>query len=265
MAPSAHRQEEVALSSPRERALDAMAHAVRRARELTQEEEDPCPEPTSSSVHADVPVEGHEPTAVLHPVGPEGGQSRSQPPLVPGSSLAPAAGPRAPGHPHGERVLRMCVVVVAALVLGLGGALAALQLSGPSGVPSSGARATRPPEHSPQPAPTTAPTTSRPTTSRPTTAAPGPAPTASGSTPRLVSVSPSAGRTGQVVTVSGVNLYSPDGFVQATLGGAEAPISCQSQTTCSVTVPAGLGPPQTRPITIETETGTSNALSFSYE
>jgi hypothetical protein len=67
------------------------------------------------------------------------------------------------------------------------------------------------------------------------------------------------------MTVFGVGLYSPDGLVQASLGGADAPTSCTTETTCVVTVPAGLGPPRRLPLRIQTQGGTSNALSFSYE
>ena len=67
-----------------------------------------------------------------------------------------------------------------------------------------------------------------------------------------------------MVAVSGVNLFSADGTVQALVGGKAAPTSCPTQTACTVTVPAGMGPPASLPITIETEAGTSNALAFSY-
>jgi len=67
-----------------------------------------------------------------------------------------------------------------------------------------------------------------------------------------------------VLTISGANFYSPNGLVQAFVGGTDAPTRCPTETVCVVTVPQGLGPPRNLPLAIETEAGTSNTLSVSY-
>jgi hypothetical protein len=64
--------------------------------------------------------------------------------------------------------------------------------------------------------------------------------------------------------VSGTNLFSSDGHVQATVGGEAAGTSCSTQSSCQVTVPALGGSPRTIPLTITTAAGTSNTVAFSY-
>jgi hypothetical protein len=86
-----------------------------------------------------------------------------------------------------------------------------------------------------------------------------------GSAPRLFTVSPSTAEPGQALTISGSNFFSPDGLVQATVGGADAPTRCPTETVCVVTVPQGLGSPRSLALTIETEDGTSNTLFVAYE
>jgi IPT/TIG domain len=87
---------------------------------------------------------------------------------------------------------------------------------------------------------------------------------ASGAAPRLVSASPDAGRAGETVVIDGSALFSTDGEVVAYFGGAQAPTSCSSQTSCTVTVPE-LGPrPSTEDLTVVTASGTSNVLTFHY-
>jgi hypothetical protein len=91
-----------------------------------------------------------------------------------------------------------------------------------------------------------------------------PSPPASASAPRISSASPSSGAAGQIVVVDGSGLYSSTGQVVAYFGGASAPTSCSSQTSCTVTVPdLGTGP-STVPLTIVTTQGRSNALTFAY-
>lgn len=105
-----------------------------------------------------------------------------------------------------------------------------------------------------------APASTTPTTSPPTTSA-APAPTGA---PRLSSASPSSGAAGQTVVIDGSGLFSSNGQVLAYFGGTDAPTSCSSQTSCTVTVPDLGGGPATVPLTIVTSRGRSNAVRFSY-
>ena len=66
-------------------------------------------------------------------------------------------------------------------------------------------------------------------------------------------------RAGRVLTISGANFSSPNGLVQASMGGADARTRCSTEAVWVVTVPQGLGPPRSLLLTIETEVGTSNA------
>ncbi|HVC15466.1 MAG TPA: IPT/TIG domain-containing protein [Acidimicrobiales bacterium] len=119
---------------------------------------------------------------------------------------------------------------------------------------------TRAPGGSSAPSITSPPTaSSSPTTTPP----PPPAPAPTGA-PRLTSAYPSGGHAGQTVVVDGSGLFSSNGHVVAYFGGAAAPTSCSSQTSCTVTVPdLGSGRAPVR-LTIVTATGRSNPLTFSY-
>jgi hypothetical protein len=86
-----------------------------------------------------------------------------------------------------------------------------------------------------------------------------------GNAPLLSALSPHTGGAGQVVVVSGANLMSADGMVLARFGGQEAPTSCPVQTSCTVTVPANVAQGGVVPVTITTDAGTSNALTFDYD
>lgn len=241
---AARRRVDIARPAPEARALDAMAQAVRRSRELTQGSEAHSPDRVWRSRNACTQsVPGREDQVLA---------SEETPPR------------RRP--PRAEKVLQVCVVVVAALVLGFAGALAALHLHEPAGSGSVGAGVDQSRHHSHsselpggRPGASSAP---------PPAARTGPARAVenalAGQRPRLLSISPSAGDAGQGLTVSGIDLYSPDGLIQASLGGVDAPIRCVTQTSCVVTVPMGLVSARSLPLTIETEAGTSNALAFSY-
>jgi hypothetical protein len=260
---AAQRHEVSSLSFRRERALEAMAHAALRARELMQASEAHSQEPArvARDVSERRTPERYEPDV-----------ARTQPPPP---ASAPSMSTFRRHRARAKTVLQVSVVVVAALVLGLCGALAALDLHEPAGVASSGAGVMQSRHHPPSTSGTSrstkpgngrAPSSPAPPTTEPTS----PVRASNENTrvnnwPNLLSIRPHAGGIGQVVTVSGTNLYSPDGLVQASLGGADAPIRCPTQSTCVLTVPAGLGPSADIPLTIETEAGTSNALSFSYE
>jgi cytoskeletal protein RodZ len=107
---------------------------------------------------------------------------------------------------------------------------------------------------------TTAPassTTTSPPTSSTTTLAPG-------NPPQLSSISPSQGRGGTVVVIRGTNFFSPNGLVLAKVDGQPARTNCPRQTSCTVVMPSHAGPPSSVTVTITTEAGTSNALSFAY-
>ena len=97
-----------------------------------------------------------------------------------------------------------------------------------------------------------------------TSAPPTTAPPATPGGPRLSSVSPAAGGAGQTVVVSGSGLFSSNGEVLAYFGGQAAPTSCASQTSCTVTVPDLGAGRSTVPLTVVTDNGRSNALTFSY-
>lgn len=126
---------------------------------------------------------------------------------------------------------------------------------------------------SPPPASTQAPSgtagstsTTTSTTLAPTTTTPPPTSTAgaSGAAPKLLSVTPGSAKAGSVVTVHGSNLSSPNGSVLARVAGQPAPTSCPSLTACRVTVPSLAGSGTEVPVTITTESGTSNAVLLRY-
>lgn len=138
--------------------------------------------------------------------------------------------------------------------------------------------------------PTTAPSTKAPPTSAPATSVPSvrssstststprststtsksprsatSARTHSGAKPVLASISPASGVAGARVTLTGSGFFSKDGQITVTFGVAYAPVACPSETTCQATVPsrakessASVG------VTISTEAGSSNTLSFRY-
>ncbi len=213
--------QDTSFSRPSARALDTMAHAVRRARESPQE--------------ADV---------------------RSRPRRR--SRL--------------ETLLRTSVVVVSALVVGFAGALAALQLRGAQSSPSADLGETGVPRsHAGQSQPTASsvshasPRSATHSSPRSGSVQTGKQRVLPGSQPWLFTVIPSVAASGQVLTISGANFFSPDGRVQASVGGHDAPTRCPTEAVCVVTVPQDLGPPRRLSLTIETETGTSNTLFVSYK
>lgn len=202
-----------------------------------------------------------------------------------------AAGPARPRLPVPPRAPRrsaslvsrhsvvVAVMVVAVAVVLAGSAAAGLALSSPTPPPTAGLGATRSPS-------ATAPRSAggghatsgggQRSSSR-TTKAPGsstappahassPPPSAtpgSGGPPHLSALRPAAGAAGQKTTVAGSGLFSASGVIVAYVGGAAAPTSCSSQTTCTVTVP-DLGPPHKTTLVVKTAEGSSNALAFDY-
>ena len=63
--------------------------------------------------------------------------------------------------------------------------------------------------------------------------------------------------------MTGTGLYSSNGTITAYVGGAAAPTSCPSQTTCTVTIP-DLGRAQRTTLVISTPSGSSNSVAFDY-
>ena len=130
------------------------------------------------------------------------------------------------------------------------------------GVPSSDTTST-----STAPASTSTASTSRgrpasTSTSRPSVAS---ARVHNGPKPVLAAVSPASGSAGQHVTLRGHGFFSEDGRITVMFGPAEAPVSCPNETTCHATVPARPAKsPGTVGVTVSTETGSSNQVTFKY-
>jgi hypothetical protein len=186
-----------------------------------------------------------QPTTLRHQAGaPDDERSptrmapASAPPPEPAETFDPG------GRSSVDSALRASVLVVGAIVVALVAWLLVVHLRGtsaPAGAPVGarhGTAATRAPRHQ--------------------TLATTPVP--SGGGPEITSITPDRGATGQVVTVTGVNLFSPDGHVQVFFGGAGAPTSCSTATTCQATVPTA-APGRVR-VTVVTQAGTSNPLTF---
>jgi len=87
--------------------------------------------------------------------------------------------------------------------------------------------------------------------------------TPSGPGPTITALDPSTGSAGQSVTIEGSGLFSADGQVAAHFNGQVVPTACPSQTSCTATVPAGSPGPET--VTVSTDAGTSNGLTFTYQ
>ena len=85
----------------------------------------------------------------------------------------------------------------------------------------------------------------------------------SGPGPTITALDPSTGSAGQSVTIEGSGLFSADGQVAAYFNGQVVPTTCPSQTSCTATVPAGAPGPET--VTVSTDAGTSNGLTFTYQ
>lgn len=218
------------------RALGAMADAVRRSQE---------------AVSGKVPADTHRPPTAA--------------PRTPGS-----AGASNPARPPRHRPLQTAVAVTAAVVVLAALALAVSLVTGASSGsrPRSGEPApTQPHRAPPAPHPST-PSSSQPSTSLPADTVPPPStappPVAAGTAPTLSALTPSGGSAGQSIVISGTNFMSADGRIVARFGAQTAPTSCPVQTSCTVTVPPGAGSPAAVPVTITTDSGVSNTLTFTY-
>lgn len=73
-----------------------------------------------------------------------------------------------------------------------------------------------------------------------------------------------SGAPGEDVVVTGTNLFSADGEILAHFAGAPAPTTCPGQHSCTLVVPVDPTASATVSVTITTQSGTSNALTFTY-
>ena len=182
-------------------------------------------------------------------------------PQAPAPAPAPASGytdPRPQPASHGRRHRRSGLGFLLSGLAGLG--LAALVIAAITFFSGSGSNGSR---RAATAAPTPSTTTAPPSTAAPTTTVPS-STTAAPGVPALSSISPSSGAPGQTVTLTGSNLFSPSGLITVTFAGVQAGVSCPSSTTCVVTVPSGLNPSASIPVAINTGTGTSPSVNFTY-
>ncbi len=82
--------------------------------------------------------------------------------------------------------------------------------------------------------------------------------------PALSTLAPASGQAGQTVTVTGSNFLSSSGQISAQIGGQVAPVACPNQTICTIVIPPNPGSTSAASVTVTTDSGTSNALVFTY-
>ena len=80
----------------------------------------------------------------------------------------------------------------------------------------------------------------------------------------LSALDPSSGAAGQIVVITGTNFVSPSGQITVNFGAQTAIIACPEQTGCLVAVPPAAGTAASVPVTVTTDGGTSNPLTFTY-
>ena len=219
--------------TPSSRALGAMESAVRRARESA------------------------------------GGASL--PPPLPQRRTADLSAASPPRDHQPDRWLVTAVVVVAVLLL-----------AAATGLMVSLATANDPPKAATSPSTVTAPShgaavtpshhstgRERGSPARPspspdvTTTTPSTAPVSPSGPPVISALAPSSATAGQAVQIVGSNFLSSNGQIVATFNGQVAPTNCPTQNICNVTVPPSAGLPSAL-VTINTASGTSNAMTFTY-
>jgi IPT/TIG domain len=182
--------------------------------------------------------------------------------------------PRGPSKAPARAAAALAVLVLVAIAvffLTLPHAPPHPRLAGSTGKASVPATARRSPTKAP-PATAASSSSSVPSTSRPAATTPTkPVPPrhaegSSGPAPLVVTVSPSSGVAGQTVVLSGSRLFSADGVISVTFGTVQAPVRCPTETTCDVTVPTleTAGHPSTVEIVLSTQSGSSNAVAFTY-
>ena len=107
---------------------------------------------------------------------------------------------------------------------------------------------------------TTSPATTAPVaTTTTTTAVP-----ITGTGPVLTALEPASGSPGQSIVVTGSNFLSPSGQITAHFGADTATVACLAPTSCLVIVPPDGAFVAATPVTVTTDTGTSNPLTFNY-
>jgi hypothetical protein len=79
----------------------------------------------------------------------------------------------------------------------------------------------------------------------------------------ISALSPASGPAGEGIQVAGANFLSSSGQIVASFNGEVAPTSCPAQNVCTVTVPVIAGQTAAQ-VTITTDGGTSNAVTFTY-
>jgi hypothetical protein len=222
-------------SQPGSHALEAMAEAARRSRERTTQDSFE-PSPTRGSSHRSGPA----------------------------SDLVVDV--RSPAWESSDRRRKMRLVtsvIVAALVVLVTATLVVSEVTRGGSKPAPQPVTIRTTPARPGLAPSSIPPTSLPHSTLPS-ASTAPTSSSGGSNPVLSSLDPSSGAAGQSVVISGANFLSGEGEIIARFGGRTAPTRCSDQTSCSVTVPVLAGSPSVIPVTVTTETGTSNVLNFTY-
>ena len=247
------------------RALGAMAEAVRRAREAatrTTARPSGLPAPPTTSERTDFSA-ARQRLVIDHdsPVASESSFNAGET----GSGLYGdrPSGKRTRQDRRERHLLRSAEVLAVALLVAFTALLVSHSAPGNLGASPSRGTGIRGDTDSSVPktqsrGPRSTPGPSAPSVTEPNAPAGGVAP------PELSSLTPPEGSSGQTVTVSGANLFSADGQILTRFGGQTAPTSCPTQTSCMVTVPANASPSSSVPVTITTDSGTSNSLIFVY-
>ena len=203
-------------------------------------------------------------------VGVEGPTTRESG-KVPAMDATGAAGaPAGEDHWRGRSLLIVSAALVAVLaaVVGWtstndrGTSARPAESSAPASRPApvAGSSSTIPPVKS---APSSPPP-STPPASTTTSLAPAATTLPSGGGPVLATVEPSSGAAGQVVVITGSDFISPSGQISAHFGTQVTTIVCPEQTSCLVAVPPAVGTGASAPLTVTTDGGTSNPLTFTY-
>jgi hypothetical protein len=243
--------------------------------------------PEAATRSADPPFRRHDPSESVLSEGPSGAPGVAAIPIAdPSTRSGPKRATRAQPNPdpdvpgsgreHRPRSSRLIaslslLAIVAALVgtwaiKGNGGTAPSSSRSHPdvSTVSPSLAPPTAQAGASSGGATTTGGTTlpAPPTTAGPSS--PTSLPVATSGGPLLTTLIPASGNAGQVLVIEGSSLVSPSGQITAHFGTETATVACPAQTSCIVQVPPNEAPTGSVPFTVTTDTGTSNALTFSY-
>jgi len=80
----------------------------------------------------------------------------------------------------------------------------------------------------------------------------------------LTALEPSSGAPGQILVITGTNFVSPSGQISAHFGAEVTTIACPEPNGCLVAVPPEGGTTAATPVTVTTDGGTSNPLTFTY-